>query len=125
MTGSRIVVPLVLAIGFAIAALAVVPRGYEAQALLSVEDDPVSIAEQVLNHRFDASAARREINAALAANDPDLAKSFADLARERGVLVEPELSARVEDANAASAQAARAAGSFTRGLITGEPEDLV
>ena len=38
--------------------------------------------------------------------------------------VDAALAAKVDTANAAAATAARSVESFTRGLITGEPEDL-
>src|SRR5690242_10260159 len=91
---------------FAIAALFCVPLGIEADALLTAADDPVAIADRALDRAFDRDAATHEIETALAANDADLAKSFVDLADERGVPVSPELKQRVdaavEDANSAS-----------------------
>ena len=124
MNGSRIALPLGAAFACAIAALAVVPRGIEAETLLMAQDDPVRLADHALDRSFNADVAAREIEAALAANDADLAQSFLDLARDRNVPVDPALVARVEDANSAAAAAARAAGSFAHGLITGEPDDL-
>jgi len=110
---------------FALAAAAIVPIGMEAESLLASEDDPVAIADRALAKAFDASVATREIEAALAASDADLAKSFLDLAQERGVAVPPDLAARVtvavEKANSASAHAE----SFARGFITGEPDNVV
>jgi hypothetical protein len=54
-----------------------------------------------------------------------LATSFLELARDRNVAVDSALAAKVEAANSTSATVVRAAGSFGRGLITGEPDDLV
>jgi hypothetical protein len=125
MTGSRIALPLAFACACAIAAFAVVPRGIEAQALLSAQDDPAVLADLQLAGAFDAAVAAREIEAALAADDADLAKSFLDLARDRNVAVDPALAARVEAANSAAAATRRAAGRFGRGLITGEADDVV
>ncbi len=125
MTGSRIALPLGLAFACALAVLTVVPRGFEASSLLMAQDDPEKLAEHMLNRAFNAAVAHREIEDALKANDIDLAQSFLDLARDRKVPVDPALVARVEEANSTSATAARAAGSFGRGLITGEPEDMV
>jgi hypothetical protein len=125
MTGSRIVLPLGLAVVCALAALTVVPRGLEAVSLLSVQDDPVLLADHALDRSFDGATAAREIQSALAADDPDLAQSFLELAGDRHVPVDPALVAQVEAANSTSASATRAAGSFGRGLITGEPDDLM
>ena len=125
MHGSRIALPLGAAFACAIAALTVVPRGIEAETLLTAQDDPVRLADHALDRSFNADVARREIEAALKANDADLAQSFLDLARDRKVTVDPALAARVEDANSAQAAAARAAGSFAQGFIVGEPQDFV
>ncbi len=103
MTGARIALPLGLAVTLAIAALAIVPRGLDADALLSDQDDPVALADRAVARSFDAAVAAREIDAALAANDADLAQSFLELARDRGVPVDP---ARVEKVERATADAA-------------------
>jgi hypothetical protein len=123
MTGARIALPLALAVALGVAALALAPRGFEAQSLLAAQDDPAALADHA-TRSFDAAAATREINAALLANDPDLAQSFLELARDRNVQVDPVLAQKVELANAASATAARSLESFARGLVIGEPDDL-
>jgi hypothetical protein len=125
MIGWRTALPLGAAFFCAVTAFFVVPRGFEAQSLLLAQDDPGLLADHALDRSFDAAAADREIRSALAANDLDLANSFRDLARERDVLVDPALAARVETANSRTATAMRAAGTFGRGLLTGEPDDLV
>jgi hypothetical protein len=125
MTGSRIALPLAFACACAIGALTVVPRGIEAQALLSMQDDPAALADRALDRLFNPAVVAREIEAALAADDADLAKSFLDLARDRHVEVDAALAARVDAANSTAAAAARNASSFGRGLLTGEPDDLV
>ena len=125
MTGARIALPLGLAVTLAIAALAIVPRGLDADALLSDQDDPVALADRAVARSFDAAVAAREIDAALAANDADLAQSFLELARDRGVPVDPALAEKVERATADAASTVRSIESFTRGLITGEPDDLI
>jgi hypothetical protein len=124
MTGARIAVPLGLAVALAIAALAIAPRAYEAQWLLAAQDDPAALADHAVAHSLTAAVAEREINAALAANDADLARSFLDLARDHKVPVDPALSEKVAEASAAAAGVSRSLESFARGLITGEPEDL-
>ena len=124
MSGSRIALPLGAAFACAIAALAVVPGGIEAETLLTAQDDPVRLADHALDRSFNADVATREMEAALKAGDADLAKSFLDLARDRGVSVDPVLVARIDEANSLAASTKRAAGSFAMGLITGEPDDL-
>ena len=83
MTGARIALPLALAVALGVAALTIAPLGFEAESLLAAQDDPVALADRAIAHSFDAAAATREINAALLANDPDLAKSFLELARDQ------------------------------------------
>jgi hypothetical protein len=48
-----------------------------------------------------------------------------ELARDRNVPVAPELAAKVDEAVAKANGALATAGNFTRGLIVGEPDDLV
>jgi hypothetical protein len=125
MTGARIALPLALAVAAAIASLAVVPLALEAGKLIDAADDPVAIADHAVAKTFNAAVAEREIRAALAANDADLAGSFLELAREQNVPVDPALAKKVEEAVADAASAVRNLQSFAHGLITGEPEDLV
>jgi hypothetical protein len=110
---------------FALAAVACVPLGLRAAMLLAIADDPSAIAERALDRTFDRTFASREIEAALAAGDSDLAKSFLDLARDRGLGLPAELAARVTAAVEGANSAAGATASFVRGLITGEPDDAM
>jgi hypothetical protein len=124
MPRARVALPLGLAVVFAIAAIAIAPRAYEAQWLLAAQDDPVALADHAVAHALTAAVAEREIEAALAANDADLAQSFLDLARERNLPVDPALAEKAGLANVQAASAARSIESFARGLVTGEPQDL-
>jgi hypothetical protein len=108
-----------------IAAVALLPQAIESGWLLLVQDDPAALAERKLDRAFNAEIAAREIEAALAANDPDLAHSFVELARDRNVTLAPGLEARVDAAVKDANGALATAGNFTRGLIVGEPDDLV
>ena len=124
MRRPRIGPALLVAAALAAAAGYAVPRGLEANSLLAIEDDPAAIADRALVDGFDAAVAQREIDAALAANDPDLANSFVELAAARQVALNP---AQVDKVNAAVAEAAtsrHAAESFALGLVTGEPGDM-
>ena len=76
-----------------------------------------------MTSEFDAAVANREIAAALAADDIDLAQSFVDLAAARHVTVDPALAAKTKTAAAEAASAKGRAASFARGLITGVPAD--
>jgi len=116
--------PVLLAVAL-LAALAayLVPRGLEAQALLAIEDDPARIADRVLDETFKAEVAEREIEVALANDDADLARSFADLAAARHVALDPALTERVDAAVAEANSAGHAARSFAYGFVTGTPDD--
>ena len=119
----RIAPSLLVVALLAALALYLVPRGLEAQALLAIEDDPARIAGRALDGRFDAGVAEREIRAALASDDADLAKSFADLAAARQVALDPALSERVDAAVAEANSTEHAMKSFAYGFVTGKPED--
>jgi len=121
----RIAPALMLMAALAGATVIVIPRGIDAQAMLAVEDDPASIADRELDKTFTGDLATREIEAALAAKDADLAKSFLDLANDRHVAVDPALAAKVATAVEEAGTASAAAESFARGLITGEPDNMV
>src|SRR5260370_27092970 len=105
-------------------ALFTVPAGSEAETVVSLKDDPPALADHMLDLSFDATVAKREIEAALGAGDADLAVSFLDLARDRNVAVDPGLADQVEAAKAAAASAGHAVASFAQGLVTGEPADV-
>jgi hypothetical protein len=124
---SRLPVVLVLsgAIACAVAALIAVPRGLEAESILAIENDPVQIADRGLDQTVNPELIRREIEAALAANDADLAKSFVDLAQDRRIAVDPVLAERVTAAVAEANSTSHMAGTFARGFVTGEPDDVV
>jgi hypothetical protein len=122
MTRARIAVPLALAVASAIAAVTLAPRGFEAGSLIAAQDDPVALADRAVARSLDAAVAAREIETALAADDVDLARSFVELARERGVPLDGALVEKVVKAEAGTVQ--RSLVSFARGLVSGEPDDL-
>jgi len=117
----RIGAVLAVAALLAVSAAYSVPRAAEAIAGL---DDPARIAGHALENRFDAVAAQREIGAALAARDADLAQSFVDLAANRQVPLDALLVERVKSAAAEAATTRHKAESFARGFVSGEPEDM-
>ncbi len=125
MTGARIAVPLWLAVAAVIAALALVPLALESGKLIAAQDDPVALADHAVSRLLDSSVAAREIDAALAADDADLANSFLELAREQNVPVDPARAAKVEAANSIAASAQRNIQNFAKGLVIGEPDDAV
>ena len=120
-----VVITLLTAIGYAVAALIIVPRGIEAESILALEDEPAKIVDYGLDRIVSPDVIRREIEAALAANDADLAKSFVDLAQDRGIVVDPPLAEKVTAAVADANSTTHMAETFARGFVTGEPDDVV
>jgi hypothetical protein len=118
---SRIGIALLAAALLAAAAVYTVPRAADAVSGL---DDPARIAGRALDGTFDAVIAQREIEAALAAQDSELAQSVIDLAGVRHVAIDPALAEKVAAATAEAATMRYRAKSFARGLVTGEPQDM-
>jgi hypothetical protein len=116
--------PIALAAVLAIAGFLCAPQAYEAGFLLVHADDPASLADHLLDRTFTRPVVEREVVTALDSRDVDLANSFAELARDRGVAIDPRLTDRLAAANSATATATRHAKDFARGLITGEPDDV-
>ena len=100
------------------------PSGIQAAREIAAADDPVRLSELALEKSFDAAVAAREIETALVAGDTDLARSFIDLAAERGVAIAPALVAKTESAERDAAMPSSKVASFARGFITGTPEDM-
>jgi hypothetical protein len=100
-----------------------VPRGLEAQHLLAIQDEPAQIADRALDRTFNADVAKHEIDTALAADDADLAQSFVELSKSRGIPLDAAQVARVDTAVAKANSTQQAVGSFAQGLVTGEPND--
>jgi hypothetical protein len=122
---TRLFLPVAAVLALLGAALALAPLGLDAGWLLYAQDDPALLAERVVDKEFSAPVAAREIEAALDAGDTDLADSFVELARARGIAIDPALTARLDAANSAAAQASRHVEHFARGLVIGEPDDVV
>jgi hypothetical protein len=121
MRNPRVGIALLATVLLAAAAVYAVPRAADA---VSVLDDPSLAANRALDGTFDAATAQREIEAALAAQDVELAQSVVDLARARKVAIAPELPDKVATATAEAATMRYRAQSFARGLVTGEPQDM-
>src|SRR5260370_11154261 len=72
------------------------PHAREAAAILSAQDDPAELADLQLDSalRNNQAVVQQNIEAALAAGDADLADSFVDLAREKNIALDDDLSRR-------------------------------
>jgi hypothetical protein len=77
-----------------------------------------------LKETFSADAAAKEIDAALAADDIEMAESFLALADARGVAISGELRSRIEAAQTAREQVRRVASRFGKGFVTGNAEGV-
>src|ERR1700736_4140673 len=121
-------------LGFALAvmtvsgiALAVLwPHARDAGAILAAQDDPAVLSDLQLNSalRNEQAVIAENIEAALAADDADLAASFVELARERNISLSEELSRRVADAVAEENSSSHFAKRFATGLVTGNADDV-
>src|SRR5690349_20635117 len=120
-----VVLALLAVIACILALLIAVPRGIEAESVIASADDPVRIAERGLDENVNPDLIRSEIEAALTANDADLAKSFVDLAKDRNIAVDPALADRVTSAVADANSSSHMMETFARGFIGGEPDDVV
>lgn len=100
-----------------------VPLAKESARLVAARDDPAALADLGLR-TFSAADAASAVEAALAADDAELAASYVALADARGLALPAELQAKVEAAAAPTAEALRAARNFGAGFVTGQPEDL-
>jgi hypothetical protein len=123
-----------LGIGSALAGLAVCavacallwPHARDAGRILAAQDDPAALADLQLNSalRNNQALVAQNIEAALAADDADLADSFVELARENNIAVAEDLSRRVSEAVAEQNSSSHFARRFAAGLVTGNADDV-
>jgi hypothetical protein len=131
MTRSRLDWALTGVAVCAVACAVAWPRARDAGAVLAAQDDPAALSDARINSALrnnqstvSQSAVAENIEAALAANDADLANSFMDLARAKNIPVTDELSARVRDAVAEAGSTSHFAKGFATGLVTGNADDV-
>lgn len=105
-------------------AVYLVPRAEQAMALRLAADDPARLADLRLRASFDSAAAVREIEAALDADDIELAASFVALADARAIPLASELRERLAAAQSAKEQIRRFATRFGKGFFTGNAEGI-
>lgn len=123
LTRLAITLSLGVAACLALAAGLSLPEGIGAARLIAAADDPVRLSEIGLDGSFNAAAATREIEQALAAGDVELARSFVDLAAERGIAIDLALIEKTQSAERDAATPSSRIASFARGFVTGKPED--
>ncbi len=102
------------------------PHARDAGAILAAQDDPAELADIQLDSalRNNQAVVAENIEAALDANDADLANSFVDLAREKSISVSDELLLRVSNAVAEQNSTSHFAKRFATGLVTGNADDV-
>ena len=110
------------AIAAAVFAMAL-PQSRDVVRALWAERDPAALAAVRLDAVVTTPVVNREIADALAADDVDLATSFVDLARDRGIAVDPVLATKVKSDNSEVSTAKRNVQHFVRGFFNGEPDD--
>jgi hypothetical protein len=102
------------------------PHARNGAAILAAKDDPAELSDLALDSalRNDPAVIADNIQAALAANDADLAGSFVELANEKDIRLGEELTRRVSDALADENSSSHFAKRFATGLVTGNADDV-
>jgi hypothetical protein len=124
LTRLAITLSLGVAACLAVAAAVSLPEGVGAARLIAAADDPVRLADLQLDKSFNATVATPEIEQALSAGDAELARSFVDLAAERGVAVPSALIEKTFSMEREAALPSSKVAGFARGFVTGKPDDI-
>jgi hypothetical protein len=112
--------------GCAVAFALLWPHARDAGAILAVQDDPAALSELLTNSalRNSPDIVAQNVEAALAANDADLANSFVELAAAKNIPLPQDLSRRVTEAVEEESSAPHFARRFASGLVTGTADDV-
>src|SRR5258708_6670215 len=107
--------------GCAVACALLWPHARDAGAVLAAQDDPAQLSELLTNSalRNSPDIVVQNVEAALAANDADLANSFVELAAAKNIALPEDLSRRVTEAVVEENSASHFAKRFSTGLLTG------
>jgi hypothetical protein len=108
-----------LAVSLVVSGYAVLPRAIEAVSIFGFRHDPVQMLLYRLSN-LDKAMYEKEIAAALAKDDPELARSLADLAADRGFAVDKQTLQRISEAEEFSLT--RSAGQLWTGIVTGQAD---
>ena len=111
---------------FAVALAQLWPHARDSFAVLAAQDDPAELSDVQFSSalRNNADLVSQNIEAALAANDVDLADSFVSLAREKNIPLGDDLLTRVSDKVAEQSTSSHYAKRFLTGLVVGEADDV-
>ena len=126
MKRSRIVPALAGLAVFALAFALLWPHARDSFAVLAAQDDPAELSDVQFSSalRNNAAVVSENIEAALAANDADLADSFVSLAREKNIPLGDDLVRRVSDKVAEHNSTSHMAKRFVTGFVIGEADDV-
>ncbi|MDB5552204.1 MAG: hypothetical protein JWL86_2188 [Rhizobium sp.] len=103
----------------AISGYAILPRVLEAAAIFGIRHDPTRVLLYRLSD-LDKPAFEKEITAALEKDDPELARSLADLAGDRDIAIDQATLARI--ASAEEFSITRTTSQLFHGAVTGEAD---
>jgi hypothetical protein len=122
----RIGTAMTIMTGCAVACVLLWPHARDAGAILAAQDDPAELSDLQLNSalRNTPEVIAQNIEAALAASDADLAKSFVDLAAAKNIVISDDLSRRVADAVRQENSTSHFVKRFAAGLVTGNADDV-
>jgi len=117
---------IALGIGCVAALAVVLPHARDSGAILAAQGEPAALSDSQLRTvaRPGPADIAREIDAALAADDTELATSFMELAHALDINVPADVTGRVEAAVADSQTSGHIAHQFASGLLTGEVSDV-
>jgi hypothetical protein len=87
---------LISTVSVTVAGSVIVPRALAVLQLRQAADDPVALTELRLRDAVTREALGREIDAAIAAEDDELAESFIALAEAHGLTPDPAWRASIE-----------------------------
>jgi hypothetical protein len=102
-----------------LSAYALAPKVMEIAHVLGIRDDPARVLLYRLSN-LDKPAYDREIAQALTRDDPELAHSLADLARDRGIVIDASTLQEITDAEQFSLT--RSTRQLFTGAVTGEAD---
>lgn len=102
------------------------PHARDAAALLRAQDDPAQLSDLRVDSalRHNDAVIGQGVAQALEADDADLARSFADLAQDKGIKLPPGVTEQVDAAVADENSTVSTARRFAAGFVTGEVNDM-
>ena len=101
----------------------VTPRTLDAWAWVSAKDDPAALTELGLKATLTPARLQSELDAAIGADDIDLAASLTTLADQQGMEVPASLRERYAAATTSAELVKRGAHDFYRGVVEGDATD--